>query len=155
MFVIIAVSADGLASSGARTSRNINYRVWMYMYKTYIHRGNKTGQLVSMDHTKALCEVQYDGEIVTQSHHQNTYCFLKECTFALQHLSSSSYFQCVTYGTRTPFWKCLVRTLLSYHNYCQTFNISCSLVGVKLLDHSDVVGTSPVGTAPTTSSFST
>ena len=39
--------------------------------------------------------------------------------------------------------------------YCQVSNISRSLVGNKIVDHSDVVGASPVGTAPTTSSFST
>ena len=38
--------------------------------------------------------------------------------------------------------------------YCQTSNISHTLVGNKLVDHSDVVGASPVGFAPTTSSFS-
>ena len=40
-------------------------------------------------------------------------------------------------------------------NYCQTSNISHTLVGNKIVDHSDVVGASPVGAAPTTSSFST
>ena len=35
------------------------------------------------------------------------------------------------------------------------FNISHTLVGNKIVDHSDVVGASPVGAAPTTSSFST
>ena len=40
-------------------------------------------------------------------------------------------------------------------NYHQTSNISHTLVGNKIVDHSDVVGASPVGTAPTTSSFST
>ena len=41
-------------------------------------------------------------------------------------------------------------------DYHQTSNISFSLVGKnKIFDHSDVVGASPVGTAPTTSSFST
>ena len=39
--------------------------------------------------------------------------------------------------------------------YCQTSNISHALIGKKIADHSDVVGASPVGTAPTTSSFST
>ena len=39
--------------------------------------------------------------------------------------------------------------------YLQTSNISDTLVGNKIVDHSDVVGASPVGTAPTTSSFST
>ena len=35
--------------------------------------------------------------------------------------------------------------------YCQTSNISGTLVGYKPADHSDVVGTSPVGAAPTIS----
>ena len=39
--------------------------------------------------------------------------------------------------------------------YRQVSNISCTLVGNKIVDHSDVVGASPVGAAPTTSSFST
>ena len=38
--------------------------------------------------------------------------------------------------------------------YRQTSNISHTLVGNKIVDHSDVVGASPVGTAPTTSLFS-
>ena len=41
---------------------------------------------------------------------------------------------------------------LSYH---QTFDISRILVGIKIVDHSNVVGASPVGSAPTTFSFST
>ena len=39
--------------------------------------------------------------------------------------------------------------------YCQTSNISHTLVGNKIADHVDVIGASPVGAAPTTSSFST
>ena len=39
--------------------------------------------------------------------------------------------------------------------YCQVSNIRRTLVGNKIVDHSDVVGASPVGAAPTTSSFST
>ena len=39
--------------------------------------------------------------------------------------------------------------------YRQTSNISRSLVGNEPVDHSDVVGASPAGAAPTTSSFST
>ena len=38
-------------------------------------------------------------------------------------------------------------------NYGQTSNISRPLVGNKIVDHSDVVGASPVGAAPTTSLF--
>ena len=39
--------------------------------------------------------------------------------------------------------------------YRKTSNISRTLVGNKIVDNSDVVGISPVGAAPTTSSFST
>ena len=45
--------------------------------------------------------------------------------------------------------------IFTFQNCCQTFNIWCTLVGNKIVDHSDVVGASPVGAAPTTSSFST
>ena len=41
------------------------------------------------------------------------------------------------------------------YKYRQVSNLSCTLVGNKIDDHSDVVGASPVGAAPTTSSFST
>ena len=45
----------------------------------------------------------------------------------------------------------------AWHNYMyrQVSNIKRTLVGNKIVDHSDVVGASPVGAAPTTSSFST
>ena len=39
--------------------------------------------------------------------------------------------------------------------YCKTSNISHTLIGNKIVEHSDIVGASPVGAAPTTSSFST
>ena len=39
-------------------------------------------------------------------------------------------------------------------DYRQVSNISCTSVGNKIVDHSDVVGASPVGAAPTTSSLS-
>ena len=39
-------------------------------------------------------------------------------------------------------------------NYRKVSNIWRTLVGNVIVDHSDVVGASPVGAAPTTSSFS-
>ena len=42
--------------------------------------------------------------------------------------------------------------LQQFKSYCQTSNISCTLAGNKIVDHSDVFGASPVGTAPTISS---
>ena len=44
---------------------------------------------------------------------------------------------------------------LRYFTYHQTSNISCTLVGNIIVDHSDVVGASPIGAAPNTSLFST
>ena len=48
---------------------------------------------------------------------------------------------------------------LNHCNYRKTSNISHTLVGIsrlsKIVDNSDVVAASPVGAAPTTSSFST
>ena len=41
------------------------------------------------------------------------------------------------------------------HNYRQVSNMRRTLAGYKIVDHSDVVGASPIGAAPTTSSFST
>ena len=40
-------------------------------------------------------------------------------------------------------------------HYRQVSNIRCTYVCNKIVDHSDVVGASPFGAAPTTSSFST
>ena len=44
---------------------------------------------------------------------------------------------------------------LTMMQYRQVSNIRRTLEGNKIVDHSDVVGASPVGAAPTTSSFST
>ena len=44
---------------------------------------------------------------------------------------------------------------LASMSYRQVSNIRRTLVGNKFVDDSDVVGASPVGAAPTTSSFST
>ena len=42
-----------------------------------------------------------------------------------------------------------------FTQYCKTSNIRLTLVDNKIVDHSDVVEATPVGAAPTTSSFST
>ena len=51
--------------------------------------------------------------------------------------------------------KQLLQVLGTEKYYRKTSNISRTLVGNKIVDNSDVVGASPVGAAPTTSSFST
>ena len=49
---------------------------------------------------------------------------------------------------------CMVE-IIGIRNYRKVSNIRRTPVGNKIVDHSDVVGASPVGAAPTTSSFST
>ena len=44
---------------------------------------------------------------------------------------------------------------LGVYTYRQVVNISRTLVGNTIVDHSDVVGASPVEAAPTPTSFST
>ena len=49
----------------------------------------------------------------------------------------------------------ILKINLLYFIYRQVSNIRRTLVGNKIVDNSDVVGASPVGAAPTTSSLST
>ena len=50
---------------------------------------------------------------------------------------------------------CLCAMVRVNFTYRQISNIRHTLEGNKIVDHSDVVWASPVGAAPTTSSFST
>ena len=54
-------------------------------------------------------------------------------------------------------WRVILYRNYSYDclDYRKTYDIRRTLVGNKIVDHSDVVGASPVGAAPTTSSCST
>ena len=63
---------------------------------------------------------------------------------------------------KVQIWRNLLDDLsmiLTQGHVCDTYrkvsNIRRTLVGNKIVDHSDVVGALPVGAAPTTSSFST
>ena len=81
----------------------------------------------------------------------NISLWLKNCEWWWNQLNRDSW----TYP-----WKCYaqlfaINMLHISYIYRQVSNISRSLVGNKIVDHSDVVGASPVGAAPTTSSFST
>ena len=57
--------------------------------------------------------------------------------------------------THTHIWNNKALNIARIKDYRQVSNISGTLAGDKIVDHSDVVGASPVGAAPTTSSFST
>ena len=65
------------------------------------------------------------------------------CSLALSHL----------YIIDCLWWLRSNWVVWSPWTYCKTSNISRTLVGNKIVDNSDVIGASPVGDAPTTSSF--
>ena len=51
------------------------------------------------------------------------------------------------------FFRCNCNLEILFYSFRKTSNIRHTLVGNKTVDHSDVVGASPVGADPTTSSF--
>ena len=71
---------------------------------------------------------------------------------ALIHLSMDQICRNITNGPLKFIWKLHQEPDNSYR---QISNISRTLVCNEIVYHSDVVGVSPVGAAPTTSSFST
>ena len=58
---------------------------------------------------------------------------------------------------KTVFLKASAITIHVFYwmYYCKTSKIKCTSVGNKIVGHSDIVGASPVGAAPTISLFST
>ena len=60
-----------------------------------------------------------------------------------------------TKSMQQTWWPVTSTTIVTGSYYRKTTNINRTLVGNKIVDHSDVVGASPVGAAPTASSFST
>ena len=66
-----------------------------------------------------------------------------------------SFIICILCNYRLKWHRELTKQVPVIDDYHQTPNISRTLFGNKIVDLSDVVGESPVGAAPTTSSFST
>ena len=67
----------------------------------------------------------------------------------------SSYYYRWNHG-RLPWWQHCCHSTCKICIYRQTFSTRCTCDGnITIVDSSDVVGASPVGVAPTTSSFST
>ena len=60
-----------------------------------------------------------------------------------------------TWEIHTLIWTDMDNHSIAHTIYHKIFNIRRTLVGNKIVDHSDAVGALPVGTAPTASSFST
>ena len=60
-----------------------------------------------------------------------------------------------TMQSLAPYNHLMMRGVTSLKSYRKTSNISRTLVGDEIVDKSDVVEASPVGAAPTSSSFST
>ena len=87
------------------------------------------------------------------------YCqYDKECISIIK-----PYYKFKIFLSRKCIWKShLQMSIILFRSQCiplvtyrKTSNISRTLIGNIIIDNSDIVGASPVGTAPTTSSFST
>ena len=79
-------------------------------------------------------------------------CFKKQAMLGLLLFSAIPPYRNIEF----QLGKCYKEVSLHLYDIChQTSNISHTLPGNKIVDHSDVVGASPVGAAPTSSSFST
>ena len=76
------------------------------------------------------------------------------CPWYLLLAHHSSYIDYVLRNMHTVLFFMLVDSCDEIY-YRKTSSISRTLVGNKIVDNSEVVGASPVGAAPTTSSFST
>ena len=76
---------------------------------------------------------------------------------SVKRISKLANFLCAYIGrwTVVRLWIVGCSAPSQYLNYHKTSNINRTLVSNKIVDNSDVVGASPLGAAPTTSSFST
>ena len=86
--------------------------------------------------------------------HDGYTCNDSEWHFAIPHWLKPAFE--ISYHLRVK--RCKSRhsgVIFKIKDYRQTPNISGAFVGNKIVDHSDVVGASPVGAAQTKSSFST
>ena len=62
---------------------------------------------------------------------------------------------CVLQNSVTNLFPSLWGLIVKYLSYRKVSDISRTLEGNNIVDQSDVIGASPVGAAPTSSSFST
>ena len=91
-----------------------------------------------------------EGHFVGKDSHNsllpNHFRIVDECIFMFYVICQN----CLKAGT-------LISSFMNHAHlvYRQVSNIRRTLVGNKIVDHSDVVGAPPVGATPTTSSFST
>ena len=124
-------------------------------FKRWVHCGLRTGSALAQvmacclsDGTKSLPE-----PVLTYHY--------KQCPNGI-HLRASSLEDIYTnQQNQIKIWYLKITSIFprgQWVNSCRyhkTSNINRTLVGNKIVDNSDVVGASPVGAAPTTSSFST
>ena len=75
--------------------------------------------------------------------------------YVLLHTFNIRVFKCSKNNSSTMEHICNESENVIGSHYRKVSNIRRTLVGNEIVDHSDVVGASPVGAAPTTSSFST
>ena len=102
--------------------------------------------------------LNFSNQIIGITHQQLSVTWnLKQ--FSVSHMKPEQFSQSITWNLnlKVPInWKPNHRNSECIKSiYRKVSNISRTLVGNEIVDHSDVVGAAPVGAAPATSSFST
>ena len=100
-------------------------------------------------HILSMCRKTKITYMLYVSHWLNSYLVTYDLTQIQKHEPRTTYTRSILSNGKTQTMNYL------YLHYRQVSNISLTLLGNKIVDHSDVVGASPVGAAPTTSSFLT
>ena len=123
---------------------------------SYLHNGiSYTGKMTSLYWIRAL---PLNGLLWYKWYSVNPWCLVD--LFISVYLGLQNLFQCVhkiinSFSEFKYDYEINLQEVCTDHIwYCQTSNISWTLLGNKIVDHSDV-GASTVGAAPTTSLFST
>ena len=117
--------------------------LWSYRWPSIISITTSTNSSTRCSWRKRLTRLAQQ-MIYLLNHEQNGCCLAHDI------------FKCIFLNNRLILcfsfnWSLFMRVLLTTcHGYCQTSNISCTLISNKIVAHSEVVGA-----APTTSSFST
>ena len=74
--------------------------------------------------------------------------------YEMTEIQGNCYCDCRNWHVRIISVFVLINPVNIQNNYRLVFNIRRAFAGNKIVEHSEVVGASPIGAAPTTSTFS-
>ena len=142
-------------------STSVNFPSTLPNCKTFKQQDSELCNRADIKQATGTCQISRRyGDLNYQSHGFETSLYLT----IRRHIGYWNGAQVIKDTIRRCCWKCNPRDVnkgayVSADEFCANYrkvsNIRRTVVGNKTVDHSDEVGASPVGAAPTTSSFST